>query len=173
MKEKKTRYIILGLLQNQSLSGYEIREIISNSTAYFWQESDASIYPTLRLLAEEGMVASSPQFVGKRRKEVFTITEQGRNAFAEWFRRPPEVDARRQEFLLKLFFTTEETKDEMESHFKLHLRQLLTTLEALKEIEKRLQGPVEIPNKGFKMKTLKNGLAHIQLEIDWVRKNRK
>lgn len=87
-KINKTQYIILGFLMDKSLSGYEIREMIKESTAYFWQESDASIYPTLKLLAKEGKVTSTTVLVGKRKKEVFTITPLGKQAFLEWFKLP-------------------------------------------------------------------------------------
>ena len=77
-KEKKTRFVILGFLLNDSLSGYEIGEIIKQSTNNFWKESDASIYPTLKLLAREGLIVSETVQVGERRKEIFTITSLGK-----------------------------------------------------------------------------------------------
>ena len=60
-KEKKTKFVILVSLDD-SRSGYEIGEMIKQSTNNFWQESDASIYPTLKLLTNEGFV-SSQQFM--------------------------------------------------------------------------------------------------------------
>lgn len=67
-KENKTKFIILGFLQNTSLSGYEVGKLIKRSTSYFWQESDASIYPALKLLADEGLVSKEIVYVGKRKK---------------------------------------------------------------------------------------------------------
>lgn len=102
-KINKTQYIILGFLQDKSLTGYEIGEMIKESTTYFWQESDASIYPTLKLLAKEGKVTSTLVLVGKRKKEVFSITPLGKLAFAAWFKLTPAPSIQRDEFLLKLF----------------------------------------------------------------------
>ena len=112
-KEKKTKFVILGFLLNDSLSGYEIGEIIKKSTNNFWQESDASIYPTLKLLRKEELVSAEPVYVGKRRKDIFTITDTGRKAFLEWFKRSPDQDPHREEFLLKLFFTDDTTEQHM------------------------------------------------------------
>ena len=67
-KEKKTRFVILGFLLNDSLTGYEIGELIKQSTNNFWQESDASIYPTLKLLAKEGLVISETLQVGGEKR---------------------------------------------------------------------------------------------------------
>ena len=85
-KINKTQYIILGFLNEKPMTGYEIGEHINESTVNFWQESDASIYPTLKLLAKEGKVRSQIVNVGKRKKEVFSITPVGKEAFAQWFK---------------------------------------------------------------------------------------
>ena len=38
MKEKKTKFVLLGFLLHESLSGYQIGELIRQSTNHFWQE---------------------------------------------------------------------------------------------------------------------------------------
>lgn len=163
VKEKKTKFVILGFLLDGSLSGYEIGELIKQSTNNFWQESDASIYPTLKLLAKEGLVSSKAVYVGKRRKEIFTITDLGRKAFLEWFKRPPDQDLHREEFLLKLFFADETTEEQMQRHCDEKLRELKKLQEKYKEIEEFLK--TQLPQKVYWLKTLKIGLAHLELDI--------
>lgn len=162
-KEKKTKFVILGFLLNDSLSGYEIGEMIKQSTNNFWQESDASIYPTLKLLAKEELVSVEQVYVGKRRKEIFTITKAGRKAFLEWFERPPDKDLHREEFLLKLFFTDETTEEQMQHHCDEKLRELKKLYENYKEIEDFLIK--QSPQKNYWLKTLRMGLAHLELDI--------
>ncbi len=162
-KEKKTKFVILGFLLNDSLSGYEIGEMIKQSTNNFWQESDASIYPTLKLLTKEGFVSAEPVYVGKRRKEIFTITDAGRTAFLKWFKRPPDQDLHREEFLLKLFFTDETTEKQMQQHCSEKLRELKKLHEKYKEIENFLIQ--QSPQKIYWLKTLRVGLAHLELDI--------
>jgi len=168
-KENKTKYVILGLLEQQPLTGYAIREIINESTAHFWQESDASVYPALKLLTQEKLVTSETAFVGKRKKEIFTITDLGKKEFVQWFKRLPEVDMRRQEFLLKLFFATK--KQDMQKHFAYQLNKLEALLKEYKEIEIKLKK--EFPGKIFWMKTLQNGIAHTELDIAWIQQQLK
>lgn len=162
-KVKKTKFVILGFLLDESLSGYEIGGLIKQSTNNFWQESDASIYPTLKLLTNEGLVSSQTAYVGKRRKEIFSITDSGREAFKEWFKRPPDQDLHREEFLLKLFFTTETTKEQMQLHCNEKLRELKNIREKYKEIELFLKE--QLPQKVYWLKTLRVGLAHLELDI--------
>lgn len=162
-KEKKTKFVILGFLLNDSLSGYEIGEMIKQSTDNFWQESDASIYPTLKVLTGEQLVSAEPVYVGKRKKEVFTITHAGRKAFLEWFKRSPGPDQHRIEFLLKLFFTDEATVEHMRQHCDQKLRELKKLHEKYKEIEDFLIR--QSPQKIYRLKTLRVGLAHLELDI--------
>lgn len=162
-KEKKTKYVLLGFLLEASLSGYELGNLIREATNHFWQESDASIYPTLKILTEEGLVTVEEAFVGKRRKEIFTITAQGRAAFLEWFKREPEPDIHREEFLLKLFFTDDKTETEMQKHRQEKLVKMQATLKLFEETEKMLVK--ELPHKPYWLETLRIGLAHVKLDI--------
>lgn len=162
-KEKKTKFVILGFLLNDSLSGYEIGEMIKQSTNNFWQESDASIYPALKSLTKEGFVSPAPVYVGKRRKEIFTITIEGRKAFLQWFKRSPDPDQHREEFLLKLFFTDETTEEQMLQHCNQKLQELKKLQEKYKKIEDFLLK--QSPQKIYWLKTLRVGLAHLELDI--------
>ena len=167
-KINKTQYIILGFLQDKSLTGYEIGELIKESTSYFWQESDASIYPTLKRLADDEKVTSTTVLVGKRKKEVFTITPLGKQAFEEWFKVSPAPSIQRDEFLLKLFFTTPATEKDMYKHCEYHARGTESVLETFKKIEQMLVK--EFPDKPFWLKTLQNGIAHVTTEKEWLQK---
>ncbi len=165
-KIKKTKFIILGFLLNKSLSGYEIGGLIKQSTDHFWQESDASIYPTLKLLANEQLVSFETVYVGKKRKDIFTITDAGKKAFMEWFKIYPDKEVHRAEFLLKLFFTNESTEEHMYSHCREKLQELKKMRQEYKKIEKTLKQ--ETPEKGYWLKTLQVGLAHLELDISWM-----
>ena len=55
-----TSYVILGGLSVEpNLSGYDMRKGIQNSIGYFWGESYGQIYPALKRLASEGLIAPS------------------------------------------------------------------------------------------------------------------
>jgi len=170
-KENKTKYVILGLLLENSLTGYEIREIIKEPTMYFWHETDASIYPTLKVLLREGYVTSETIFVGKRKKEQFTITERGRKEFERWYASPPDIDRRRSEFLLKLYFSTSTRKNELKHHLTTRLRTCHDLLEAFKLDAEKIRK--EEPHKTFWLELLQNALAHCELEINWLEKQLK
>src|SRR5580704_9443724 len=96
----KTRFAILGILLDGPNTGYEIKSLMGRSTVYFWRESDSTIYPMLKILAKEGKVLSEIIYVGKKKKEVFSITETGRAEFKSWLEGPTGSETPRNEFLL-------------------------------------------------------------------------
>ncbi len=70
------RSAILGLLDERDMHGYEMIQELEAKTSGRWRPSAGSIYPTLQLLADEGLV--SAQEVDGRR--VFSLTDAGREA---------------------------------------------------------------------------------------------
>ena len=56
------------------MHGYEIIQEIAERSAGAWKPSPGSVYPTLQLLADEGLITSA-ESGGKR---LFTLTESGR-----------------------------------------------------------------------------------------------
>lgn len=165
--KNKTRYAILGVLLESPSTGYEIKALMGRSTAYFWRESDSTIYPMLKVLAKEGKVLSEEVYVGKKRKEVFSITEEGIAEFQDWIKSPTQSETPRNEFLLKLFFAAD--REEMVRLFGERLGQSEKTHAEYKGIEARLEGLPDSPRKSIRLNALRYGMAHLALEIQWLK----
>src|SRR2546423_1494831 len=104
-KENKSRYALLGMLSLQPMSGYDLKKFIEESTANFWQENYAQIYPMLRQLTEEGLTTSHIEKQEKRpERRIYALTEQGWDELRRWLTEPVEPQVERNELLLKLFF---------------------------------------------------------------------
>jgi PadR family transcriptional regulator AphA len=163
----KTRYAILGMLLEGPRTGYEIKSLMGRSTVYFWRESDSTIYPMLKVLAKEGKVLSEVAYVGKKKKEIFSITENGRAEFKTWLESPTGLEIPRNEFLLKLFFVTDQK--EMLRLFQERLEKMEKIYEEYKKIEERLEMLKDSPSKAIRLKALRYGIAHLALEIQWLK----
>ena len=74
----EVRSAILALLSERPMHGYEIITELSQRSGGFWQPSPGSIYPTLQMLEDEGLVRAEPETEGSRRR--FSLTEEGRRA---------------------------------------------------------------------------------------------
>lgn len=157
----------MGMLLDKPRTGYEIKSFMKRSTAYFWRESDSTIYPMLKVLAKEGKAVSKIAYVGKKKKEVFSITEEGRAEFKAWLEGPTESEIPRSEFLLKLFFVTD--REEMIRLFQERLVKVEKVYEEYKNIEARLESLIDSPRKAMRLKALEYGMAHLALEMEWLK----
>jgi DNA-binding PadR family transcriptional regulator len=68
------RAAILALLAEQPMHGYQVIQELESRTDGAWRVSPGSVYPTLQMLEEEGLVASQ-EIEGKR---VYSLTDAGR-----------------------------------------------------------------------------------------------
>lgn len=155
------------MLRDTLRTGYEIKSLMQRSTVHFWRESDSTIYPMLKVLATEGKVVSKLVYAGKKKKEVFSITETGRAEFQAWLESPTGSETPRNEFLLKLFFATD--REEMMRLFRERLQKAEQTYEEYKKLEERLENLADFPCKAARLKALRFGIAHLALEIQWLK----
>ena len=68
------RAAILALLTERPMHGYEMIQEIGNRTGAVWRPSPGSVYPTLQLLEDEGLITSEQ----KDGKLLVTLTDAGR-----------------------------------------------------------------------------------------------
>ncbi len=73
------KFVLLELLQERPMHGYEMIKALEEKTGGFYTPSPGSIYPTLQMLEDGGMVTSA-EVEGKK---VYTITDAGRASLAE------------------------------------------------------------------------------------------
>ncbi len=73
------RAAILALLAERPMHGYEIIQELAARTEGIWRPSAGSVYPTLQLLEDEGLIAGQ-EADGKR---AFSLTDAGRAQLAE------------------------------------------------------------------------------------------
>lgn len=143
--EKKIDYVILGLLSNESMTGYEIKKRMDTTLKFFWGASYGSIYPALSSLVNDGMVTKYETKENGRDKVIYTITEAGRGHLREWLYVPVQKDELRYETLLKLFFGSEIEKEGTLDHINNFkdkigkelpvLQGMVNELEQIKDIE--------------------------------------
>ncbi|KLO27021.1 PadR family transcriptional regulator [Mycobacterium haemophilum] len=79
------RAAILVLLTERPMHGYEMIQQIAERSNGIWRPSPGSVYPTLQLLADEGLITASETDGSKK---LFELTDDGRAA-AEKVETPP------------------------------------------------------------------------------------
>ncbi|HYB83418.1 MAG TPA: PadR family transcriptional regulator [Mycobacterium sp.] len=79
------RAAILVLLSERPMHGYEMIQQIAERSNGIWRPSPGSVYPTLQLLDDEGLITASET---EGSKKLFELTDEGRAA-AEKVETPP------------------------------------------------------------------------------------
>jgi DNA-binding PadR family transcriptional regulator len=79
MVRRGVRTAILAVLVDQPMHGYQVMQELESRSGGRWRPSAGSVYPTLQLLEDEGLVRSE-ELEGRR---VYTITDAGRAAVEE------------------------------------------------------------------------------------------
>lgn len=80
------RASILALLADRPMHGYEMIREIAERSGGTWKPSPGSVYPTLQLLEDEGLITSASE----GGKKLFTLTEEGRAEAAAGSKAPWE-----------------------------------------------------------------------------------
>src|SRR3982751_5081656 len=83
-----TSYAILAQLALRPWSTYELARQRVRYFRYVWPRAESSIYREVKRLAAMGLVAAKREYVGKRPRTVYSITETGRQVLREWLDTP-------------------------------------------------------------------------------------
>ncbi|MFF0178131.1 PadR family transcriptional regulator [Micromonospora sp. NPDC005223] len=86
-RRPNVRGAVLALLTERPMHGYEMIQEIDSRTGGAWRPSPGSIYPTLQLLEDEGVIATAADSEGGRKR--FALTEAGQAEAADAAQTPP------------------------------------------------------------------------------------
>jgi DNA-binding PadR family transcriptional regulator len=76
MRRGDVRFAVIDVLADAAMHGYEIIRTLEERSGGRWRPSPGSVYPTLQLLADEGLVTAE-DIDGRR---VYSLTDAGRAA---------------------------------------------------------------------------------------------
>ena len=71
------------LIGDESRHGYELIKAIGEMTGGNYEPSPGAVYPTLQLLADEGVITEAKAKKGDEAKKAFEITKSGKEELAE------------------------------------------------------------------------------------------
>lgn len=168
MKTNRTQYVILGMLSDQAMSGYEIKKFIDLRFSFFWNESYGQLYPQLNLLEKEGSIVSTIDASSTRSRKTYALTEHGKKKLEDWLSLPVEEESVRYEILLKLYFLKDMDVEVMKGHVEEFRKRYLKQSFLLKMISSELGGIVdEAENHGDILRVVDFGQKVYQAYLDW------
>lgn len=170
-KVNKTKYALLGVLNLMSGSGYDIKKFCDSSIGYFWNENYGHIYPVLQKMEDEELITKEvTQTEGRPSKNVYSITQKGREELEEWLKLPVENDPIRSEFLLKIFLSKDiqmENIIEKISKLKEQCEEELKKYSEIEEFLKSKQTDIEKKELALYLSTVRYGKLEEEVKLKW------
>ena len=127
-------FAILGLLQIESRSGYQIRKVFETTAMGIYSSSPGTIYPALKRL--EGNAFVERKLEKRSTKGKFKITRRGVQILKEWLLedvKRVDVERKREELFLKFAFMEDTlTRSQKVSFLKTFYQQLKNYLDELR-----------------------------------------
>lgn len=168
-KTNHTKYVILGLLLESPMSGYDVKKWTEASIAYFWDLSYGQIYPTLKKMENEGLVSMEIDDDGDGpRKKVYSITTEGRKFFCNWMKDAPADDRYKSENTLKLFFGNSVSPDVSIENLNKYREYQFKNLELMNSIKKKIMSFPESDFRFYKLLTVNKGISVYSASIAWA-----
>lgn len=101
------KYILLGFLNYQPLTGYDLKRLMDESTMHFWHAHHSQIYTTLRKLEDDGLLTSALEGDDERlNRRIYTLTDAGRADLRAWLGAAlTEAATVKEDLLVRLFFS--------------------------------------------------------------------
>ncbi|MGC9399072.1 MAG: PadR family transcriptional regulator [Anaerolineae bacterium] len=160
------RYLILGLLIQKPMTGYDIKSLLESFSWLIGSPSYGSLYPALHGLLDDGYVAVDViNEDEKPPRKVYHITDAGRQALHTWIDRPVIEAPSLKAFLMHLILADNYSREGLLAYLNHrrvqvteHHRALLDRLQ-----ENHAQQPLE-------PLALDYGLAMAKQELNWLEK---
>jgi DNA-binding PadR family transcriptional regulator len=162
--------VILGFLMAEPMTGYDIKGRFERSIANFFDASYGAIYPALKRMEKEGLITKEvvPQ-EGKPNKNVFAITETGKEEFFNSLHSPVETELVRSDFLVRMYFGSYVTPEQFRQWLEEAQTRVQAELQSLLELREAIFDKVD----PYKLRTLDYGVERAKFNLAWLQRELK
>ena len=165
-----TRLVILGLLKEQPLHGYDLKKLIQERMGDWTDIAFGSIYFALGKMEEEGFIAKvATEKSGNRpSRSIYEITKKGET---EFLRLLEEVWAKSERVYhpldLGLFFMNVLPREDVVNYLEMRVAWLEAACEHVAEHKTLTMSIKEVPRRVGAI--FDHNVVHLQAELEWTR----
>jgi PadR family transcriptional regulator AphA len=164
-KTLSTRHLVLGLLTQQPMSGYDIKRFLKSLGWLIDSPSFGSLYPALHALLEDGLVTMEVVSNQDRPpRKIYTVTEAGRQALRGWTAQPVAPGASLKAFVMRLIMTSSLSHDGLIAHLQQRRSQIAVHRDSLEQTVETLDGTKDCGQR----LTFGYALALAMAELAWL-----
>jgi DNA-binding PadR family transcriptional regulator len=170
---------LLGLLNYEPMTGYELDKEFKRSLGYFWYAKQQQIYRELDDMEKKGWLTSERVIQNEKpNKRVYSITTEGKTEFMDWLNLPESYMKnalqQKSEILLRVFFGSEADDDvtlELLHRYREECIENIQNMENLK-IELAAEKSIHPPDvvKYWEMTVLSFEIMS-KARLEWVEKS--
>jgi PadR family transcriptional regulator, regulatory protein AphA len=91
---------------------------VARGLRFVWPRAEGRIYDEPKLLVAHGLASAEQEYVGRRRRTVYSITPKGREALRRWVAQPGAGPVLEYEALLKVAYADCGTKSDLLGHLE-------------------------------------------------------
>ena len=166
-------HAILGFLNYQPVSGYDLKKAFDTSVQHFWSADQSQIYRTLaRMAKREWAEVEVVQQKDRPNRKVYHITEAGQAELRRWLTTPLPTHSERHALLVQVFFSGQLSDEEILAMFEQEAEQLREMLARYDQVPQRSADYVATVNSPretfFWMLTLEYGVKVAQASLEWA-----
>ena len=161
--------VLLGLLTIESMSGYDLGQLIRSSIHHFWNESYGQIYPNLKKLAAQDLITGKTEKQkGKPDRQIYSITKKGRQRLGHWLEIPPQPEVPRNELLLKIFFGSKASVATIQRYVERMAENERAVLERFELIGREIAANPQYPDAPYWRMVLRFGQIELEAHLQWA-----
>jgi DNA-binding PadR family transcriptional regulator len=159
------RHFILGLLSQQPMSGYDIKQYLECIGWLVGNPSFGAIYPALHALLKDGLVTLEiVAYENKPPRKIYSITAAGKDALDEWIHQPLLSGASSRAFAMRLLLASHLSHEGLAAHLQQRHQQVSEQLAALK----RTIGETYPPTDVGQHLAFEYGMTVASTELAWL-----
>ncbi len=172
-RERKIDMVILGLLNHEDLTGYDIKKRIDGAISFFWKGSFGNIYPALKDMENQGLITKREISSGGRDKITYHITKSGKATLKNWLREEQVSNELKYETLLKLFFSGADSREVSLRNIEVFEEQIKKDLKLLKTYSETLEKAPDTEDHVYYSLTVSFGIETYEAYLKWCAKAKK
>lgn len=160
-------YIVLGMVNYEDMTGYDIKKYIESGICIFYKASFGSLYPILKKLTQKGYITKYEKNVGERVKIYYHITKEGREEFEKWLQVPISIDDGKGTQLVKVYFYDTLPQEVSKRLLSIYKKNNEIYLQELRDLENQYMNSKNVDCYYYKLSVLNYGIRVIKETIAW------
>jgi len=170
------KFIILGYLSWQPMTGYDIKKIVAESEILPWSANNNQIYRALvQLYKDEWVTKTIEEQSGAPNRHIYTITAEGLQELKIWVGSEPESPHTKKSFLNQLLWADCLSTQEIDELLEAYLNAVGEKVFFLRvQADRKPNMPERTSRESYLWEMIhKNWIAQYEAELEWVRQIRQ